>query len=481
MYDYPTLKDKLTKRTAKELYCSEEALSSEQKSYINSMAFELSGLYAELQKSNEYIAERLREKLQPETINRPLPEHTIIRITPEKATVKLSHEESFDYKTGNENLPPIYFSPLYPTKVFKGDIKFKIGNFGVFEKEEKKDFGFEPSVHISQCWLGLELDARIKSLDGLSFYFPKDESINEQEELMKLVKVEINSQTVETSLGIRKPEEDIPIDFYETLWMRNQVEKPIYEFYKKRFLTIDDAEKKLSVDSLKSKFPLSPDNTETSELEGGLIWVRIDCPFEITESFQKGIQINVVPVLNRKFIKHDDIVLDEIVKMVPLTRRDENNSQVKEQFLGIDRIYTAFDTLKPCMTSDFENSPTGTYGLKYGRPEIAPFDNALKSSYGMLDLLAKDKELDLMHQIFKVENRNDLLTPLTEIQRHLHTLRNRLSERAIEKPYYFVFLKSDGSRENVFLHYWVTQGVKIEEVFFGGKWTAGLFKIDILN
>jgi len=226
------------------------------------------------------------------------------------------------------------------------------------------------------------------------------------------------------------------------------------------------------VKDLKSSFPVENNEVVYLLFEEQLVWVNLIFPFEVKGDFLKNIAINVVPVLNRKFIRHQDIVLDKPENWIPLTRKDTIENAIKEYFLGLDRVYSATQRYQPAITSNFNSLPLGSYALKYGRPTIPSLDNALKSVYALLALIKKEEELALIRQIFKIEDRPDIEKPLVNLQNSLKSLKVKLKESVTEKPYYFLFIKSGGLRENLFLHYWVTQGIQLKDISIDGKWQA---------
>ena len=468
MYDYSTLKERLKKKTAKDLFCSPEELSDDQKSYIDSMAWELSGLYAELEQSNNYITERLLEKVQPEKTNRAIPNHTIVQIDPAKSIVEISKEECFYFQPENRNVPSLYFSPLCNSKVFKANLKYKVCHEGILDVEGKIENPTGIKLHKSEVWLGIELDSKVDTLDGLSLFFEPTVFSSDFRKLLPLTQVEIKNQQIQLVWGIQPEERKTPVDFQENLWLENTVEAPVFEFYKNYILQLLNLKNNDSVSELLSKIPTGNSELDHPVFSENLLWIKLSFPFESTMALAKSIHINSIPVLNRKLVKKE-VELDEPIKIIPLTQRDEPNSSFQETFLSIDRIYSVHKTFEPCLTSDFEDAPSGTYGLKFGKGKQLNLQDAKKRISDLIRLLKE--ETTLMSEIFNIENRSDLEEPVRELQQKVNQLERRLIDRKPTKPYYFVFLKSDGKRENLWVHYWVTQGKEFDGELGDGKWS----------
>ena len=168
MYDYTSLKKRLLEKTARKLFCSVEELSKEQQIMIDNQAWELAGIYAEREMSEQRIAKKVAQNLQPETTARPKPAHTIIQATPNRKMVNFSIEEQFEYDTSRGK---IYFSPLHPIKLFKAKLKYKLGANLTITEDKPLMLNSPLPIHKSECWLGIELAEGIENLEGFNLFF----------------------------------------------------------------------------------------------------------------------------------------------------------------------------------------------------------------------------------------------------------------------------------------------------------------------
>ena len=455
MYDYTTLKKRLQEKTAKKLFCSVDDLTQEQMILIDNQAWELAGIHAEKELSEQRIAKAVAERLQPETADRPKPAHTIIQAMPTKKIVELTKKDSFIYETTIGN---IYLSSLYPVKLFKGKIKYKIAKHIAFEEANKLALNFPLSIHPSECWLGIALADGIDNLAGGSLFFDWDAADLDNRQLLDLVAIYNNERRLAIKVGLTQPIESIPIDYREELWMRNVIEEPIKNYYKNHFLTFTDAP--LFPNTEQEGFPLELEAHFTKGNEK-IYWLKLIFPIEVTPDMLKSCSMNCFPVLNRKLIHTEKQVEGEELIIPLIDQMEEKENLFPSYFMCLHQVHSVAQTFKPTFTEYFSAAPIGTYQLIHGRGQTFDLMDAKTQVADFIRLL-HDKRT-IMMEVFQLEKRNDLDKVVKELGRKIHDLEERLSTRTITRPYYFVKLKTTNRVEPVFVYYWVTQGEGVND------------------
>ena len=461
MYDYLSLKKRLTENFAKKLFCTVDQLTAEQQVMIENQAWELAGIYAEMAARQERTEERAAQKLQPERTKRPRPAHHIIQAIPSRKTQHIGIDEVFEYETIKGK---IYFSPLYPMKLIQTKIKCKIGHEGILIDDQPLKHSFDFPIHPSECWLGLEWPNGLFNTEGLTLFF---DLLPEQ--LLHLVRIDCNGQSLTTKLGIPQPQKTIPRDYEEELWMQRVIEQPIVEKYQPHFLTFGKCHFEKDP---KGSFPIEGSfEIDHPIAKEQLLWLHARFPFKVDREMLTGLAVNCFPALNRKLI-HTEVKLGAEKTIIPLIDQSEPEGHLfPSYFLGLNRIHSVSQTFKAATTEHFAQAPVGTYRLIHGRGQGFDLMDAKTQVADFIRLLMEQREV--MLEVFKLEHRNDLEGKVQNLARHLFELDAALATRRIVRPYHFVELKAMNRPEPVFVYYWVTQGEEsLTNVSFDGSFSA---------
>ena len=120
-----TISNRLKILASGRFHCSVEALRPDIKMMIDWMSAELGDLYRSLRQSGDVMERRIRQYLQPDTLNRPFPAHTLAYAQPRKNGYMLNPEDDvWQLQTPGNGSNPVFFTPLAPLPLVRGKVRY---------------------------------------------------------------------------------------------------------------------------------------------------------------------------------------------------------------------------------------------------------------------------------------------------------------------------------------------------------------------
>ena len=433
---------------------------------MSACATELERLEREMETSRERILNKLIETLIPDVHVNPLPAHGIIHARSIEPEYFLKYSDQMvAIKEGDNEAKDIFFSSTSDIRISDADVRYiAVGN-KVFQTDEipNRDLIFESSTGTlpkGNCWIGLDVSHKLKSVDGLQFFFnwklelepERDRYIN----LLPSTKWFIEEQemivTREYSKGKRNHNSEIISSFEADYNPSARRIKEVEAFYKRQFYTITHSEVGKSVEDLKSFYPEELSQyfsaEDTAIFDEKSLWIKIEFPqFVPTETLQKlECYLNCFPALNRKLHSPPEIRMRNYINIIPL--------ETDDLFFDVESVSNHDDVYfhKNPLTN-IRRFKSGTFSLR--RKGAGRFDRkqASHTLFDLIDLLRDESAAfgayDLDYLSGKIKKLNQEITDLEQ-----HVIENTQRNESI--PYLAV--KPIGLGDSVQVDYWSTTG-----------------------
>ncbi|MEZ5022629.1 MAG: type VI secretion system baseplate subunit TssF [Chitinophagales bacterium] len=279
---------------------------------LGGVSKELEKAYHELADSKSRIVTDLATHLTPDVLTNVLPAHGIMHALPIEVEEIAYKEAQFvaDKRTdeGNEQ---IVFAPANDFTLVKASVKYLAFKNTIFEQQLHKKEAVSKAITgkklpANEVWLGIDIDKRMRNLDGFRFFL--DWSFDPD----KLTYLEYLQQTKwsfgDTELDIKIGLEDYNIEDFGTnnnvpMYI-DQVRKSIVERYSAHFVNIVMDDYNLFGDT---KTFVTPNRLaeafgqgEVSALKGNLIWINIVFPQLLSHKSLEYVNcnLNCFPALN---------------------------------------------------------------------------------------------------------------------------------------------------------------------------------------
>lgn len=437
---------------------------------LEACSVEFEKIADEVENTRFRVLERLASLMNPEIADIMRPAHAILQTrSVDPFTIIMPHEQFYYKKPVGMGINTdyynneIYFSPIYPFRIFDGRVRFLGSSQGLF-KVDKSNFKIplnarnqrnqEPDEHRS-LWLGLELNHAIEGLEGLSFFFdwlnePKKDifydTLNRAEWFLDDIKLE-------TQVGLfpEYPELMSLENEYDSL---RKIEVQLKLYYEKFFVTIQrnrdlkfkDYERKTYPEAFVRYFG----NEVAQQMKDHLVWLEIRFPHELDiNAFRNlGCTINSFPVMNRKLNKLT-YSPQENLNIIPL--------ESEEPFLAVKSITDDRNTtykFTPFIALD--KLETNTYTLR--QQGVSRFDNrnAKELLYYVLEMLHDESKA------FSAMDTGFLAETILQINQHIANIEQKLQLSQLaatqKAPIPFVVIKPQSDDDNLYIEFWTCDG-----------------------
>jgi len=450
--------------------------SPEQKLFIEWMAWELSVLHRELDRSNDAITTRINRRLQADTATRPQPAFALAYAQPRENGVMLKPEEDILHisRPGTEGPRQIFFAPLMPVPMVKARVKYLAAGQSLAEVAEPMDSqqryaavagrGFHPGV----LWVGVQMEKTLPEGQPLCFYFDykveKETRRQELNRLLPLVSWQHGGKQVAVEIGLhydlQAVDRHMPSYVDEEFMHLYDMERRILQHYNPHFITVraDKWDKTPVPVEIAGQFA-------EGELEGiikeELVWLRLSFPAGFKpEDVQKTImQLNCFPVLNRKLDRSRDFTPsgEGGIDIVPLSNSIKGGAALSESglyFLGVQRIFARNTDYKPAAFAQFREAPVGYYALQHGQVEADDYRD-IYARIGELSHLLRSHASTLT--LLPQHTVNQALSQITDGAEMLENALRQAPPKDLDLGY-FLHIKPLDTQDMIYVRFWVTQG-----------------------
>lgn len=408
------------------------------------------------------LLEKLASILVPAVKATALPAHAILSVQPLEPEYLLKDSISVHYEdyliNKKFNINEITFFPVSSVCLKKGDIRYIIANgkcFGSLQHGNKELVGkFLQTDLVGALWIGLDMDARVFSLKGLSFYFdfPRVENRNEYIRLSELAVWTVSGEALQIYRGFGHTKE--PQTVFESLSGNDAsvaINREICNHYNPQFITIMDNRcfsRTRYPEELASNIA-SSDSLLAEELTQPLLWLRVDFPPAFSGSILEHctIHLNSFPIVQKSLIRQET-KLDELKNIIPLKVRSN------EHFLSVQSV---------CDSSGryyYELSERNSYGQVHGSYSVRHggcerFDSRDAKDYLHRLIYLLTEEL----AVFASTSKEKVEVITKEMQTVLERMKNLTNGiEANGEIAHYLLLDTASSQETMSVSYWTTNG-----------------------
>ena len=438
---------------------------------VEACAVEVYNINNEINNVQQRMLERLARLLTPEVNTSARPAHSILHskclepVSNVYPSVQFFHHKKIASKLNGplDSNIDLFFSPIGNYKIFDGDVKFIACGSNVYmvnEVQTKESFiRSENKLPAYTAWVAVELNARIESLEGLSFFIDF-KNLSDKESLLDILpytKWSYNDNSLQMAQGIwdaanNKISSDTLYGVDEFKLTPN-IEQGIYQFYKKHFISIGHCTiTQEGIHNGRNKYPSEFEKVfEAHELNGfqnNLAWFKITFPANFDEQIldELSVSINCYPVMNRH-LNEVRYRLQSYFNIIPLI--------TNEQFLDIRSVQNISGktyVANPIEKSDL--SEKGTYALRSSGVERFDSRNANEHLNYLTELLRDESNA------FAAYGQDFIASLIKELKQNIAQIEQKVQQNsvAISQRSTFLFLKPYDENENIFVEFWSTNG-----------------------
>ncbi len=428
--------------------------------------------------SDVRVMEKMASLLTPDVFTSALPSHSIVHSRSVEVfslvdhNFHLLHQKKIALKANgplDSNLE-IFYTPAGHYKIFDGDVEaiatgnsvYRINNF--LEKELIAKSA--KSIENNTTWIGISMNAAIKTFDKLSFYFdfknhPDKESLYK---ILSYSKWSYNGTPIQIKSGISNYEELNQDDILNEFEITHQVKQNTNDYYDNRFVSIVDDKnifernqykKQNYPDPLKNIF----NEGDLHQLNKPLVWIKISFPaaFDALTLDEMFAYVNCYPIIN---LRYNEIRyrLQSFFNIVLL--------ECNEQFFSVRRVSGVddIDYISKPATENL-NDLNGTFSLRTKGVQRFDSRNATEHLNYVLELLRDESSA------FAAFGQEFIASNIRELNQTISLIEQRVKQNQKDifnlPSYLFVRPREEG--ENINVEFWSTNGASANNIRPGSK------------
>ena len=438
---------------------------------VEACAVEVYNINNEINNVQQRMLERLSRLLTPEVNTSARPSHAILHgkslepISNVYPSVQFFHHKKIASKLNGplDSNIDLFFSPTANYKIFDGDVKFIACGSNVYavnDTQTKESFiRSENKLPAYTAWVAVELNNRVESLEGLSFFIDF-KNLSEKDSLLDLLpysKWNFNNNSLQMAQGIWEAvNNQIASDTLygiDEFKLTPNVEQGVYQFYKKHFITIEHSTiPHEAIHNGRSKYPAEFEKVfeahELNTFQNNLCWFKINFPANFDEQIldELSVSINCYPVMNRH-LNEVRYRLQSHFNIIPLI--------TNEQFLDIKSVQNISGktyVANPIEKDDL--SEKGTYAVRSSGVERFDSRNANEHLNYLTELLRDESNA------FAAYGQDFISSLIRELKQNISQIEQKVQQNsvAISQRSTFLFLKPFEENENIFVEFWSTNG-----------------------
>ena len=393
------------------------------------------------------------------------PAYGILQVQAVEPVATLTPEAQFVFKSAKSssqqgakaNPAEVFFSPVRPSVIYNGAIRILADPTAVYSVENgyRKEMMAQavkaPAGGDMFIWLGIQLESKIESLAGMSFFFswPNEPDKEVYCQYLPLSKWYGGDGEIQTVAGLP----DRPSGT-ETMTTQpddlQQITDHIRQLYSRYYMSVSAEYSSLTANLPKQAYP--PEfgsyysQKHLSALREPLIWLRVQFPQAMPMDAITALHcsINSFPVINRR-LHQLTYRLQPGVNIIPLESDDS--------FLAVKEVcYSAFQQMNFAPFSSLSALSSNDYTLQY---DVGRFDQRKAREWlGYMLELVRDESM-----AFSALGEEFLSSTLRELNQSLARLEQKVQQKSARHsvPPCLV-IKPAKAGDNVYIEYWSTTG-----------------------
>lgn len=428
----------------------------------------------------ERLLEHLADSLTPDTLISAKPAHSIMKAMPVEPEMEIGRRDIFytDYLTNlakKYGLKNLNFAPVTDhIKLVQGEVQYILCERNLYQigSEGDKDLVTRANSFYQDLnrtvWVGIDLNANIKTLKDIHFYFDFANT-DHRHELYDLLNhttwsIDDTPVAVETSIANAYSNDELFGGIFSHYNISYRNDEDVMELYRKQFLHI-----KSNIRTAKLKrtpFPpeLTPFFPKRVEELPPLYWLKIDFPsFFGSEDLEDiSIFMNCYPVSNKSLNERTLERKKELVGILPLS------ISAGEYFLSVDDVTDSNDKrydFLPFSTSTINTA--GSYSLKRGGMERFSTRDLADTLEYLTDLFRSDM---VTYKSLKIDN---IRNSISDMEKILVVINSKVQSNYMEVKELPTYLLIDAGELDNTIHatYWVSSCDIANNIPYGAKFS----------
>ncbi|WP_018620701.1 type VI secretion system baseplate subunit TssF [Spirosoma luteum] len=444
---------------------------------IEACSVEFERVSIEMGSTQTRLLDRLAQIMHPEPdVPRPAFGIAQLRSVEPQAvvpvTAQLCYKRAGTSRADSASAAEMYFSPIVSSPVVNGAIRYMATTETLFQMDEgtqkmpiAQQQGAPVVLPYQSLWLGLELDERVESLEGLSFFFdwPADTRPEACQSIPAGSSWRLGGQALTVRTGL--PGQDMSVypatSFVSEFDVMHKVEKQALSALERQFVTIDAAPLFKSIPSLQQSYPPAVGQwfaeRDLRLLREPLWWIELQLPHTVSTQALPGmvVGLNGVPVMNRR-LHRITYRLQQNLNIIPL--------ETEQYFLAMREVRTSKDCpLTAIPLGSLTDLAAGTYTVQYG---VSRFDDrdSRQTLINLQDLLRNESAA------FAALGEDFLSSIIRELNQTLARLEAKVDQKTRKRdsiPY--LVIKPQKPGETVFVEYWTCDGEAANRLPVGSR------------
>jgi hypothetical protein len=458
---------------------------------LGACSTEVGRVYDELESSQSRILERLSSLLTPDVHRGPRSAHAIMHARTAEPFLDLSKEFQFYTQkrlpqrenSTREEYSQVFFTPSLNTRVFDASVKFLVHENQINSIERinervkvaegrsgKRLASRLAETRSTPLYIGIDVSKRLKSVDGMSFYFDwlysADKSANYHQlpySRWFVDDIEITrSQGIFQRDGRQQATQNLQIDIENDVARMD--ERDITALYSSRFMHVSVSDSFVVQDHLK-KYPAEFEEvfsaSELGELNAPLLWIRVEFTSPRANMLNDMVcSLNCFPVMARH-LNEFSYRLHANANIIPLKVKGESFYAICAVRNSDNHLYVQHNT------KDFAKSKSGTYVLRQGGIERFDRRDAAELLHYLIELMRDESAA------FAVYGNDGISSQLRELNQMLNALTMRVEGTDVnDELLTYLVVKPTGETDNVFVEFWTTPGAFANQIRSGTAFTA---------
>ena len=433
----------------------------------------------ELHQSKTRVLKQLASLLLPEALTIPTPAHTVLHVRPVEPQQVITTEAQFiasQEVVNPDNLAKpekkdIFFSPALNTSLVNGDVRYLaygqklVQTTGILSREVLLSATNASSLPAQSLWVGLELPAKLGSVDDLTFYFDwkNQPDAAYYRSLLPSTQWFLNGEPIRIRSGyapVKVRQLADTSDWQDQLPdVSEMLEQQVLQSYQTSFITIDEPADFSGRSPQPAAFSSVFDTEELTALPETITWIEVRFPQLMpAEVLSNTIcAINCLPVINRRLIQSKrPYRVSKLLNIVPLATSD--------YFLTMRQVTTDQGaTYRNVPFQRFKTLEPSTYAVR--EEGVSRFDqrNAIEFSNHLLDLIRDE------NAAFEALGSSRVVQDIKSIKQLITRLERQIAA-STKNPDVGHYLAINAERdENVWVEFWTTLGATANRLPSGTK------------
>lgn len=414
--------------------------------------------------SDSRIFRKQAQYLIPEVNQTSIPAHTVLRLFPNTKEV-LSPFEEFLFRKKVRNSSNFnrveehkyFFTPINKPTVYPTEILCQVQSEGIYKVSGTgKEFVQTTNLQINHNEIYLGLTCSDEYEDKISLYI---DWLNEPNKALlqdQIQHLRFFHGQKELHKAFAHQDRKDPESIKEEYSAMHRIENSCQKFYEKNFVQLDIAAN-IKEEEMLDQFSRAVTEAGLNTDDEIVVWIKVVFPpgYSDTQISSTVILDNCVPVLNRE-LKHSVFRLRKESNIKKLDSSGHFVEIVKAES-GTGKSY------RPCPSIEMAEMAKGTYNIRPGGVGRLDERNGHDYLHYMLDLLNEEK------QSFMSLDASGTITELQEMDQILQRISKKLDkvDRSGNSP--FIIFRPFTSKENVHVHYWITNGQSANGIEVGSE------------